>query len=90
MIGWMPRIGRPAPARARRRLQAWIAFLGETQREVASRLGCTQGHVSALLLGKRGAGLEVAAAIERESAAWPLGPIRAWEWTDDDDKSQAA
>ena len=97
MIGEMSRIGRSAPARARRRLQAWIDWLGQTQgsaaatqEAVASRLGCTQGHVSALLLGKRGAGLKVSAAIERESVSWPLGPIRGWEWTDDDDKSQAA
>jgi hypothetical protein len=66
----------------RERFRAWVHEVG-THAEVATRLGCSQSMVSGLGLdGPHGRlpGLKIAHAIERETAAWPGGPIRTEEW----------
>jgi transcriptional regulator with XRE-family HTH domain len=65
---------------ARGRFRRWVKWLGESQEQVAARLGCTQGHVSDLLNGHRRAGPGVGLAIERATSEWPSGPIAFAEW----------
>lgn len=65
---------------AHERLCAWFAELGCSQAELAGRLGTSASYVSRVLSGNRAVGLQLALAIERESASWQHGPILASEW----------
>lgn len=62
------------------RFRRWAAWTGESQQAIAARLGCHQSLVSRVLGGNRTAGLQFALAVERETAAWPEGPVIAAEW----------
>lgn len=64
----------------RDRLKAWRKDLDISQEKLAGELGCSQVLVSLIESGHRRPGLAVATAIERLSAAWRWGPIRASEW----------
>lgn len=64
-----------------------MEWRGWSQTETAEALGVHQTTLSKILLRKRGAGLDVAAGLERvtaqpreDGAVWPDGPIRAAEW----------
>jgi hypothetical protein len=67
---------------ARARFRAWKKWTGATDVEIARRLGCDPSYPGKLAKTKtaRRPGLKVASAIERESEAWPGGPIRVSEW----------
>jgi hypothetical protein len=71
----------------RDRFLRWVAWLGASEAEVARRIGCDASYPRRIRLGERRPGLDVAIAIERESAlprhdgeVWPEGPIRTTEW----------
>lgn len=70
------------------RFRAWFAHEGRSQAEIAARLGCSQMTVSRLLRGSVPRGLELALAIERESAVWDRGPIRASEWVHESEPTE--
>lgn len=60
------------------------AFLLETDldtSQAAKLLGCTRAYVSLLQTKRRRPSLDVAASIERMTAKWSSGPIRAVDWT---------
>ena len=59
----------------RARLATWVKAQG-TQEQAGKSLGITQGHVSAVLKGRKVPSLQVAVNIERATG----GAIRASEW----------
>lgn len=62
------------------RFRDWYKWRGfASQEEAADLLGVRQATISMVLRGAR-VGLDLAVAIERHSATWPDGPIRAAEW----------
>lgn len=65
----------------RARLRLWLAEIGLTQAALAVALECHSTFVNHLITGRKTPGLAIAAAIERLSGGWRLGPIRAVEWT---------
>ena len=76
---------------ARRRLKAWMEWADLQQEDVGERIGLTQGAVSMLLRGKiKKPSYEVVRAIERETKAWPEGPIMSDEWFSRRAKPEAA
>lgn len=62
------------------RFRAWRASLGESQAEVAQRIGVHQTMVGFIERGERQPGVDIAAAIERETQGWAEGPILMSEW----------
>lgn len=62
------------------RFRAWRASLGESQAEVAQRIGVHQTMVGFIERGERQPGIDIAVAIERETAGWENGPIKIAEW----------
>lgn len=69
------------------RFLRWLAWLDVSEAEVARRLGCDTSYPRRIRLGERRPGLDVAVAIETETAepredgeVWSEGPIRATEW----------
>lgn len=46
----------------------------------ARMLGCHKSYVSHFRSGRRRPGLELASKIERATADWKSGPIRATDW----------
>lgn len=65
---------------AHKLLCQWFASLGISKSDLAKRLGVHQSVVSRLIDGSRGVGLQLATAIERETANWEKGPIRPGDW----------
>lgn len=62
------------------RFRQWVADLGLTHAGVAHRLVCDQSTANRIFHGIRAPSRKVANAIERATADWPSGPIRAVEW----------
>lgn len=71
------------------RFREWLEWTGWSQATAAEKLGCKQSHISYLHRGERLPGRMLANAIERESAAWPPGPIKSEEW-DEIERSRLA
>jgi len=62
------------------RFRAWMEDQGLTHKAAAMRLGCDASYPTHILSGNRRPGLTVAMAIERATATWSGGVIRAEEW----------
>jgi hypothetical protein len=62
------------------RFDRWVQSTGKRPNEIGTLLGCDSTHISCLRLGRKRAGLGLALSIERASADWSEGPIRADEW----------
>ena len=62
------------------RLRDFLASANRPRAQVAKGLGCTRAHLYHLMSGYRTPGLRLALAIERLTADWQHGPIRAAEW----------
>lgn len=75
---------------ARRRFARWLEHAKITTALAAQRLGCSRTTVSLILNGHTRPGLELAAAIERETGAWDYGPIYCREWVRPDEAPEPA
>lgn len=65
----------------RERFARWVETSGRSKSEIAAALGCSDVYVGYLVSGKRErVGLDMAFAIERETAGWEEGPIAARDW----------
>lgn len=69
----------PSPTPRERTLR-FLAESKVSQAELAHEAGVHQTTVSKCLRGVRPMSLQLAAAIERRTAGWEEGPIRAAEW----------
>ncbi|MFW5875718.1 MAG: helix-turn-helix domain-containing protein [Myxococcota bacterium] len=65
---------------ASKRLSAWMQERGLTLVEAGRMLECSYSYVGHLRSGRRTPSRRVANQIERVTATWPAGPIRAMEW----------
>lgn len=63
-----------------KRLRAWLAWKGLTVTDGSEQLRCSRTLLSLIANGHRRPGRRVANMIERITAPWPKGPIRASEW----------
>lgn len=54
--------------------------LGITQAELAHRVECSDGMISAIVQERKMPGRALANAIERITADWSEGPIKSEEW----------
>ncbi len=62
----------------------WRAALGQSQADLAAKLGISQTLLSDIERGvAKVSKLTLAVRIEQLSASWSEGPIRAAEWVDD-------
>ena len=79
-----------APASdARSRFSAWVESVG--RKEAAAILDCHWTYPGLVIRGERVPQRRLAHAIERATASWPTGPIRAEEWDAlEDDESAPA
>lgn len=75
------------PTTVHDRFAAWVTSTGKSKSEVARLIGCDPSLVSRILARQRKAGLDLALAIEEQSAAWEHGPIRVAEWRTTSDES---
>lgn len=57
----------------------WTDEVGATR--AAELLGCDRSFISHVRAGRKKPGLQRAAALERATAKWQHGPIRAVDWT---------
>jgi DNA-binding transcriptional regulator YdaS (Cro superfamily) len=65
-----------------RALALFILWTDEVGREKAAELlGCDPSFISHVRSGRKKPSLEKAAALERATAKWKRGPIRAVDWT---------
>lgn len=62
------------------RLGDFLAFAGWSRNKLAEKTGTDPAFLYRILRGDRRPGLAFAVAIERITADWPDGPIRASEW----------
>lgn len=62
------------------RFRAWRESTGESQAEVAKRIGVHQTMVGFIERGERRPNVDIAVAIERETKDWSEGPILVTEW----------
>lgn len=74
---------------ARARLVRFITERGLSQAGVGEVLGCSQALISKIVRGERTPGLALAFKIERETEGWAEGPIRARDWTEEDEALSA-
>ncbi len=66
--------------RPHKKLKAWLASECLSVGEAARSLGCSRPLLSMIVNGHRKPGRRVANMIERLTAPWIDGPIRAAEW----------
>ena len=59
-----------------------------THADLAQQLGCGRSMVAMLVIGHRTPSLHLAVRIESLTAGWPLGPIRPWEWAQEERVSE--
>lgn len=71
------------------RLKRWMTAKGYTQAKCGDEIGCSQVHVSELVLGTRSPGRRVANNLEAKTADWDEGPIRSMEWDLEEDVEDA-
>ena len=64
----------------RKRLQAWMKWLGENQTAVALMVDVHPSTISRVLSGEMTPSLELALQLEAVTMDWPKGPIKAGEW----------
>jgi len=64
------------------RFSKWMDSLGYgSKMRIAKDLGCSPSMVGHIANKRRVPSLRIANSIERMSAMWEHGPIRAMEWT---------
>lgn len=64
----------------RDRLRRWFDAKGWSLREAATQMGCDPSYPGKIIKGLRQPYLELAVLIERLSADWDEGAIRATDW----------
>jgi hypothetical protein len=71
---------RVVPERLSNRVQRWAAACGWSDPQAARLLGTSTSMFRKVRVGTRSPGRKLSLAIERLSATWDEGPIRASEW----------
>lgn len=69
------------------RFGLWVAYAEQSLRRLALAWGCDASHLSHLKAGRKRPSLRLACTIEKATADWPEGPIRASEWLEDEEKA---
>lgn len=63
-----------------RRVMKWIDYEGWNITEAAKRMGIDRTMLSYIVNKRRVPGRKLANILEKHSAHWPDGPIKASEW----------